>query len=89
VSLHKADIEIRKILVKCEEEGDNFDVTLDSVSNIKVYGVVFPTLMLMEIIDEFSSKREERERAKFKPGTTDEELQNKYQTASRKWNERN
>tara|TARA_R110000751_G_scaffold49157_1_gene109644 strand:- start:194 stop:463 length:270 start_codon:yes stop_codon:yes gene_type:complete len=89
MSLHKADIEIRKILVKCEEEGDNFDVTLNKVSRVKVYGVVFPTLMLMEIIDEYSSKREERERAKFKPETTDAELQNKYQEASRKWNDGN
>ena len=40
MSLHKADIEIRKILVKCEEEGDNFDVTLNKVSRVKVYDVV-------------------------------------------------
>ena len=89
MSLHKADIEIRKILIKCEEEGDNFDVTLNKVSRVKVYDVVFPTLMLMEIIDEYSSKREERERAKFKPETADAELQNKYQEASRKWNDGN
>ena len=45
---------MNQILHQCEEEGDNFDTTLNKVSNVKVHDVVFPTLMLMEIIDRFA-----------------------------------
>ena len=39
-----------------EEEGDNFDTTLNKLSAVKVHDVVFPTLMLMEIIDNFAEQ---------------------------------
>ncbi len=84
--LNKAAIDISKLLHKCETDGDNFDTTLSKISNVKVHGVVLPTLMLMEIIDSFSLKREERERARFNPETSEQELQAKYGAASKRWN---
>ena len=52
---------INQILHQCEEEGDNFDTTLNKLSNVKVHEVVFPTLMLMEIIDRFAEGYKERQ----------------------------
>ena len=58
--LVRATKEIREILRKCEEESDNFQETLGKLSAIKVHGVPFPTLMLMEIIDDFAKGYQER-----------------------------
>ncbi len=45
--------QINKILHECEENGDNVDTTLGKISADKVHGVVFPTLILSEIIHKF------------------------------------
>ena len=45
---------MNQILHQCEEEGDNMDAVLNKISSVKVHGVTFPTLMLLEIIDKFS-----------------------------------
>ena len=78
---------INQILHQCEEEGDNFDTTLNKLSNVKVHEVVFPTLMLMEIIDRFAEGYKERQK-KIEIPASEEELQKKYSEASAKWNEK-
>ena len=76
---------MNKILHQCEEEGDNFDTTLNKLGSIKVHGVIFPTLMLMEIIDRFAEGYKERQK-KIEIPATEEELQKKYAKASSNWN---
>ena len=76
--------EINKLLQECEDEGLGYDATLAKISAIKVHGVVFPTLMLMEIIDKFVKGYAERQK-KVINGDSDE-IQNKYEDYSRKWN---
>tara|TARA_R100001594_G_C3853029_1_gene218953 strand:+ start:123 stop:392 length:270 start_codon:yes stop_codon:yes gene_type:complete len=75
---------INKILLESEEIGDNFDVTLGKVTGVKVHGVSFPTLMLMEIMEKFNEGFDERRK---KASVSDhEEIQKKYDEAAVKWN---
>ena len=76
---------MNQILHQCEEEGDNFDTTLNKLSNVKVHEVVFPTLMLMEIIDRFAEGYKERQR-KINIPASEEDLQKKYAKAASNWN---
>ena len=76
---------INQILHQCEEEGDNFDTTLNKLSSVKVHEVVFPTLMLMEIIERFAEGYKERQR-KINIPASEEDLQKKYAKASSNWN---
>ena len=80
--LVKAIKEIKGILRKCEEEEDNFQETLGKLSVIKVHGVVFPTLMLMEIIDDFAKGYQERKKGGALTGFDEERLQEKYREAA-------
>ena len=75
---------INKILHQCEEEGDNMDVTLNKLTAVKVHGVTFPTLMLLEIIDKFVDGYAERQKKIV--NTDSDEVQEKYDEYSRKWN---
>ena len=84
--LIEAAKKMNTILRECEDSGDTFDETLNRLGSIKVHGVPFPTLMLMEIIDEFAKGYSERRKKQF--DVTDEELQKKYAEASSKWNEK-
>ena len=84
--LVKAIKEIKGILRKCEEESDNFQETLGKLSAVKVHGVVFPTLMLMEIIDDFSKGYQERKKGGALTGFDEERLQEKYREAAHNWN---
>ena len=84
--LLKATKEIREILRKCEEEGDNFQETLGKLSATKVHGVQFPTLMLMEIIDDFAKGYQERRKGEALTGFDEEKLQEKYREVSHNWN---
>ena len=83
--LIEAAKKMNQILHQCEEEGDNFDTTLNKLSNVKVHEVVFPTLMLMEIIDRFAEGYKERQR-KINIPESEEDLQKKYAKASSNWN---
>ena len=76
---------MNQILHQCEEEGDNFDTTLNKLSAVKVHDVVFPTLMLMEIIDNFAEGYKERQKKIIIP-SSEEDLQKKYAKASSNWN---
>ena len=84
--LVKAIKEFREILRKCEEEGDNFQETLGKLGSIAVHGVKFPTLMLMEIIDDFAKGYQERRKGEALTGFDEEKLQEKYREASHNWN---
>ena len=84
--LVEAAKKMNTILRECEDGGDTFDETLNRLGSVKVHGVSFPTLMLMEIIDEFAKGYSERRKKQF--DVTDEELQKKYAEASSKWNEK-
>jgi len=84
--LIEAAKKMNTILRECEDGGDTFDETLNRLGSVKVHGVSFPTLMLMEIIDEFAKGYSERRKKQF--DVTDEELQKKYAEASSKWNEK-
>ena len=75
---------INKILLESEEIGDNFDVTLVKVTGVKVHGVSFPTLMLMEIMEKFNEGFEERQKKSFV--SDQDEIQKKYDEAAIKWN---
>ena len=79
---------MNKILHDCEENGDNFDTTLNEVSRVKVHGVPFPTLMLMEIIDKFAEGYDKRHQGVFDTTEQEKDLQDKYSKASSKWNEK-
>mgnify|MGYP003641906610 FL=1 len=83
MSLHKADIEIKKILLDCESNDESFDVILGKVSEITVHGVPFPTLMLIEIIDKFSEGYKNRQKKSF---NGEEDIQTAYDAAAVKWN---
>tara|TARA_R100000742_G_C4249822_1_gene68257 strand:+ start:209 stop:478 length:270 start_codon:yes stop_codon:yes gene_type:complete len=75
--------EINKLLQECEDEGLGYDATLAKISGVKVHGVIFPTLMLMEIIDKFAEGYNERNE---KVKDDSDEVQKKYEEYSRKWN---
>ena len=76
--------EINKILLECEEDNLGYDATLAKISAVKVHGVIFPTLMLMEIIDDFVKGYAERQKKIIVDDS--DEIQNKYEDYSRKWN---
>jgi len=78
--------EINKLLQECEDEGLGYDATLAKISGVKVHGVVFPTLMLMEIIDKFVQGYAERQKKMTDVDLQADEIQNKYEDYSRKWN---
>ena len=76
--------EINKLLQECEDEGLGYDATLAKISAVKVHGVVFPTLMLMEIIDKFVKGYAERQKKVIVDDSN--EIQEKYEEYSKKWN---
>ena len=84
--LVEAANKMNKVLHECEDNGENVDTTLNELSKIKVHGVVFPTLMLLEIIGKFAEGAEERAKAKFSTADAEREVQNKYSDVAEKWN---
>ena len=83
--LTDATRQMNKILHQCEEDGDTFDTTLNKLSRVKVHGVIFPTLMLMEIIDKFAEGYKERQKKIDLPATEDD-IRKMYEKASSNWN---
>lgn len=80
---------MNKILRECEDNGDNADTTLNKLSAVKVHGVVFPTLMLLEIMNKFAEGAAERVKARFNTGDEELKVQQKYSDVSNKWNNLN
>ena len=74
---------INKILHESEDEGLSFDAMLNRLNDVKVHGVVFPTLMLMEIIDKFVDGYEDRQK---KVVDDSDEIQKRYEDYSKRWN---
>ena len=83
--LTDATRQMNQILHQCEEDGDNFDTTLNKLSRVKVHGVIFPTLMLMEIIDKFAEGYKDRQKKIDIPATEDD-IRKMYEKASANWN---
>ena len=81
--LIKAAADMEKILINAESKGESFDVTLGKLSGTKVHGVVFPTLMLIEIMDDFAKDRDKRR------VRTDDDVQEAYDNAAMRWNKVN
>tara|TARA_R110000765_G_scaffold115969_6_gene209090 strand:- start:3214 stop:3486 length:273 start_codon:yes stop_codon:yes gene_type:complete len=77
---------INKILHESEDEGVGYDTTLNKLNSVKVHGVVFPTLMLMEIIEKFLDGYVERQKKII--SDDGDEIQKKYEDYSRKWNQK-
>ena len=84
--LLKAIKEIKRILHKSEEEGDNFQEVLDKLSHVRAHGVQFPTMMMMEIIDDFVKGYQERRKNSVMKGFDEKEIQDKYSSVSVNWN---
>ena len=82
--LIEAAKKMNQILHQCEEEGDNMDIVLNKISGVKVHGVVFPTLMLLEIIDKFVEGYKERQKKVEIP--SEDETRRLYEKASANWN---
>ena len=84
--LLKAIKKIKGILHKSEEADDDFGEVLNKLSHVKVHGVQFPTMMLMEIIDDFAKGYQERRKASVMKDFDEKELQDKFSSASMNWN---
>ena len=86
--LRKAAKEIEEILHKSEKDGDDFAQTLGKIGDVMVHGVSFPTLMLMEIIDEFVKGREYRRKSNVLKGFDEKKLEDKFRQVQLNWNNR-
>ena len=84
--LIKAIKKFKEILTEAEKNGDEFSLVMAKMSNVKVHGVVFPTMMLMEIIEDFTKNYAERRKAEKMSGFDEKELQDKWSEASMNWN---
>ena len=76
----------KEILIQSEKSDDEFNLVMTKMSNVKVHGVVFPTMMLMEIVEDFTKSYAERRKAEKMSGFDEDELQNKWSEASINWN---
>ena len=83
ISLTKAQIQINKIMLEAEQTGMTFNELMNVLQrDVKVHGLSFPTLMLVKIVEEFISKRDER-----KEVVIDEtHVQEAFDTTAVKWN---
>ena len=84
--LLKAIKRIKEILHNSEEGSDNFEEVLNKLGKVKVHGVQFPTMMLMEIADDFAKGYSERRKASVMKDFDEKELQDKYASVSMNWN---
>ena len=84
--LLKAVKKFKEILSQSEKDGDEFSLVMSKMSSVKVHGVVFPTMMLMEIVEDFTKSYAERRKAEKMSGFDEGELQDKWSEASMNWN---
>ena len=84
--LLKAVKKIKGILHKSEEAEDNFEEVLNKLSHVKIHGVQLPTMMLMEIIDDFAKGYNERRKSSMMKDFDEKELQDKFASVSMNWN---
>jgi orotate phosphoribosyltransferase-like protein len=81
--LAEAGKKIHDICVQGEDEMWSFNQLIDKLSvEVKVHGVPFPTLMFIEIVEQFIEERPQRRKRE----TFDEvDLQEGYERVSEKW----
>jgi hypothetical protein len=84
--LLKAVKKIKGILHRSEEAEDNFEEVLNKLSHVKIHGVQLPTMMLMEIIDDFAKGYNERRKSSMMKDFDEKELQDKFASVSMNWN---
>ena len=84
--LLKAIKEIKSILHESEEGRDDFQEVLGKLGQVKIHGVRLPTLMLIEIVDDFVKGYQERRKASMMEGFDEQETQKKYDAVSLNWN---
>ena len=72
--------------MQSEKDDEEFSMVMEKMSGVKVHGVVFPTMMLMEIIEDFTKSYAERRKAEKMSGFDEEKLQDKWSEASINWN---
>ena len=84
--LLKAVKKFKEVLVQSEKDGDEFSLVMSKMSGVKVHGVVFPTMMLMEIVEDFTKSYADRRKAEKMSGFDEGELQDKWREASLNWN---
>jgi len=80
--LNEASKKIHDICVKGEDELWSFNQLIDKLSvEVKVHGVPFPTLMFIEIVEQFIEERPQRRERSF----DETDLQEGYARVSEKW----
>ena len=84
--LLKAAKKIEEILHKSEKDDDDFAQTLGKIGDVKVHGIQLPTLMLMEIIDEFVKGRDDRQKSSVLKGFDEKKLEEKFRQVQLNWN---
>ena len=84
--LRKALKEIENILYDSAKNDERFDEVLGKLSKVKVHGVVFPTLMLMEIIDNFTRTYVSEAKASLIKDFDEKEMDNKFRQVQMNWN---
>ena len=73
---------IYDILIKAEDEMWDFNEVVNELQvNVKIHGVTFPTLMLIEIIDKFVEDKSKRENRK----PDERHVQEGFDRVSAKW----
>ena len=77
MEIEKAVKKIKKILVESAKAGDSVPTVLDKLSEVKVHGVVFPRLMLVELIGEYAELVNKEE--------VGPDMQQSFDAAERKW----
>ena len=65
------------ILTESAKAGDSVPTVLDKLSEVKVHGVVFPRIMLVEIIGEYADTLAKR--------IVEPDMQQSFDEAERKW----
>jgi|TARA_R110000824_G_scaffold26380_2_gene90709 hypothetical protein len=80
--LNEASKKIHEICIKGEDELWSFNQLIDKLSvDVKVHGVPFPTLMFIEIVNQFIEERPQRRDRSF----DEVDLQEGYARVSAKW----
>ena len=77
-SLIKAAHKIKIIIAESAQAGDSVPTVLDKLSAVKVHGVVFPRIMLVEIISNYTDKIEKNK---------EPDMQSSFDNAERKWSD--
>jgi len=81
--LNAASKKIHDICIQGEDELWSFNQLIDKLSvEVKVHGVPFPTLMFIEIVEQFIEERPQRRKREELDET---DLQEGYARVSEKW----